>query len=66
MTRHYFDPQRKALILVAADGTETVITDRTQWAAHLGKPQSRTAARRMEAKARGNHGGWGVSRSNRT
>jgi len=30
------------------------------------KPQSRTAARRMEATGRGNSGGWGQSRSKRT
>jgi len=29
------------------------------------KPQSRTAARRMEATGRGNSGGYGVSRSGR-
>ncbi len=63
MTTNYFDPQRKALILVAADGSQTVVTDRTQWARLIGPAQTKTAARKAEQASRGNHGGYGVSRS---
>ncbi len=66
MSRHYFDPKRKALILVAADGTETVVTDRTQWARLVGPPLTKTAARKAEQASRGNSGGYGQSRSKRS
>ncbi len=65
MSSHYFCPQRKALILVAADGSETVVVDRTQWARLTGPPLTKTAARKAEQASRGNHGGYGHTRSGR-